>query len=68
MGIDTDQHSVPSVLKKEIALEAFYANLAKQYPNGAALAGSAHMVDLAGIYLNRPPIYGENINKHHDQY
>ena len=42
--------------------------MAKQYPNGVALAAHAHALDLTGIYLKRPPIYGENINNHRDQY
>ncbi len=51
-----------------ITVEAFYTELFKKYPKGVALAGSAEMVMLEGVYLKKSPIYHENINTHHDTY
>jgi hypothetical protein len=51
-----------------ISLEELYQALAKEYTTGVALVGSFHMAVCEATYVQKAPIFGENINEHHGTY
>lgn len=70
VGLDWNQSSnLPlQTISKNTSIESLYEELALKYPMGIALAGHFKMSKLSCVYLKRPPIYHENVNKLHDKY
>lgn len=51
-----------------ITLQNFYEEEAKQYPEGFVVTGEVYCKELHSTYLQKPPIYGENINQNSEKY
>lgn len=49
-------------------LQMFYQDLLLDYPTGVAIVGHVIFDELHSTYLTKPPIFGENINEHVDDY
>lgn len=71
VGIDSKQQVGALIRYKSsspISLHALYDKLSKQYSNGFAIVGYALAQDVKCTYLQKPPIFRENITAQHTEY
>lgn len=59
---------IPIQCSSPTSLESFYGELSEKYPMGVAVEGALKMSLFKGVYLQKAPIYEENINTHSDLY
>ncbi len=67
LGVDAARGKPYRIAKTE-PLSQWYQKLAAEHPAGVAVAGKVLFAELCTTYIRKPPVFGENINEHHDEY